>query len=226
MRAFAAALAWSAIAVAPALAHSLDDVQADLKQREPYVVFEPDVGSPFPAFRLQDPDGKTVDLKSLRGKVVVLDFLSTGCRDCAAESELMAHIQGDIAAGKMADQVELLSVSLAPDRDTAAARKAYGLAHGLAPANWSFLAAANAADAESLAAAAGVKPEQQADGSLAAPAVTCVVDSAGMLRARFVGLDFDPLNLVVYVNALTNDHHELAPAGTQTSFWQKLKSLL
>jgi len=53
-----------------------------------------------------------------------------------------------------------------------------------------------------------------------------------MLRARFFGLKFDPLNLVVYVNALTNDHHEGgdqengAPAAASPSLWQAVKALL
>ena len=219
-------------AAAPVLAHSLDEVQADLLEREHHVAFEPNVGSPFPAFRLQDPDGHTVDLASLRGKVVVLDFISTRCTDgCPAQSNLMAQVQADVAAGRMGDQVRLISVSLDPEQDTAAARKAYGPAHGLKPATWTFLAGQSGEDARRLAAAAGLKLDRQADGTYTHPIVTYVVDSAGMLRARFLGLDYDPLNMIVYVNALTNDHHEFehgetpaAPASP--SLWQTLKRYL
>lgn len=225
---FSIALSSACGATLPALAHSLDDVQADLQQREKAVAFEPGEGSAFPAFRLQDADGKTVDLASLRGKVVVLDFISTGCTDgCPAQSDLMAQIQADIAAGQMSDQVELVSISLEPARDTAAARKAYGPAHGLKPENWAFLAGGTADEAERLAEAAGLKLERRAGGAIDRSIVTYVVDSAGKLRARFFGLKFDPLNLVVYVNALTNDHHELEPGHEDgSSFWQKLKHLL
>ena len=223
----AAAVCLATAAVPPAFAHALVDVQSDLQQREPDVAFEPDVGTPFPQFRLQGPDGKTVDLASLRGKVVVLDFLSSPCGGgCAAQGHLLATIQGDVAAGHMAGQVELVGVSVDPVHDTAAAHQAYGRAHGLNPGNWAFLAAAGSDDARHLAAAldAGGKPPA---GQPARP-VTYVIDSAGMLRARFFGLDFDPLNLVVYVNALTNDHHELAapapPSGA--NFWQAVKRLL
>ena len=37
--------------------------------------------------------------------------------------------------------------------------------------------------------------------------MTHVVDQAGRLRARFYGLEFEPVNLVSYVNALLNDDH-------------------
>ena len=98
----------SPLAVRPALAHALVDVQADLQQREPAVAFEPDVVSPFPSFHLTDPDGKPVDLASLRGKVVVVEFISTECADgCGvqsdAQSKLMSQIQADVASGQMAD---------------------------------------------------------------------------------------------------------------------------
>lgn len=220
----------SPLTVRPALAHALVDVQADLQQREPAVAFEPDVGSPFPSFSLEDPNGKAVELASLRGKVVVVEFISTECADgCSAQSDaqsqLMSQIQADVAAGRMADQVQLISISLDPAHDTPTLRRAYGPAHGLKPQNWTFLAGGTAEDAQRLARAAGLKFDRQADGSLTHPPVTFVVDSAGMLRAKFFGLKYDPLNLLVYVNALTNDHHEIEqpPASSAPSFWDTLK---
>ena len=228
MRTLAAALVCLAVVpAAPALAHALVDVQADLQQREPAVAFEPDVGTPFPKFRLQDPMGKTVDLAGLRGKVVVLDFISTHCTDgCGKQSDLLATIQSDVAAGHMADQVELISVTLDPGHDTAAVREAYGPAHGLRPANWTFLADGRGDEARDMAA--GLDATGKPPAGIASRPVTYVIDSAGMLRARFFGLSFEPLNLLVYVNALTNDHHELATPETQTSptLWQAVKRLL
>ncbi len=207
-----------------AVAHELVDVQSDLKQREPAVAFEPGVGSPFPDFHLDDPDGKRVDLGGLRGKVVVLEFISMRSDDGAAQGDLMAKIQGDVAAGHMQSQVQFLSVALDSERDTVATRKSYGPAHGLNEENWTLLAGTSDDATQRLAAELQKPP---ADSASRASPVTYVVDSAGMLRARFFGLTFDPLNLVIYVNALTNDHHETpAPAASGPSLWQTVKRLL
>ena len=52
--------------------------------------------------------------------------------------------------------------------------------------------------------------------------VTHVIDREGQWQANFHGLEFEPTNLVVYVNALVND------AGTShahepQSFWEAIR---
>jgi protein SCO1/2 len=56
-------------AAAPVLAHSLEEVDQGLRDKEKY--FQP-VDSEAPGFSLQDATGRTVSLSGLRGKVVVL----------------------------------------------------------------------------------------------------------------------------------------------------------
>lgn len=219
------ALAW------PAAAHSLDDVQADLRSREPYVAFESGIGSSFPDFHLIDADGKPLKSADLRGKVVVLDFIYASCTDvCPLQSERVAQVQKDVATAHMADRVRFLSITVDPEHDTAAVRKAYGRAHGLDPANWTFAAPPTGNAARALAEKAGLKIVPNADGSFSHAVVTYVIDDDGKLRARFFGLRFNPLNAVVYINALVNDphHHDGQPGGSSSvsSTWAWLKSFL
>jgi protein SCO1 len=230
MRSFIALVALCLIGV-PAWAHSLDEVQADLMRRESHVSFEPGVGTPFPSFRLTDPDGRAVSSADLLGKVVVLDFIYASCADtCPAQSEAMARIQQDVATGHMAERVRFVSITVDPERDTPAVRKAYGAPHGLDPSNWMFLAAATGTDARALAARTGLTFVRQPDGSFDHAVVTYVIDDDGKLRARFSGLDFEPLNAVVYINALVNDPHHRPASGAASgesapSAWARLKAL-
>jgi protein SCO1/2 len=208
--------------------HSLARLETDLQKREQYVSFPKSEREPFPDFALQDADGRKVTLASLRGKVVVLDFIYTSCPDvCPLHSELLAKLQKDVATGHMARRVAFVSVSVDPARDTPARMKAYGPQHGLDPANWLFLTSAQPDATRALAAKLGQIFTPGRDGEFTHSIVTYVIDREGHLRARFWGLQFDPLNLVLYVNALVNDVHQAgSPPDMPPSLWQRIRDLL
>ena len=85
-------------------------------------------------------DGRTatpLTLSSLRGKVVVLTFLYTNCPDaCPLTAEHFRQAQRDLGAD--ADRVELVAVTVDPERDTPAAVQEFSRAHGL-DRNWHYL---------------------------------------------------------------------------------------
>ncbi|WP_412549479.1 hypothetical protein [Sinorhizobium meliloti] len=101
----------------------------------------------------------------------------------------------------------------------------YAEAHGLDPANWTFLTSAPQESEDTtrkIAEAYGLKFTGGKGGMQMHGIVTHVIDQDGRLRARFHGLNFDPVNLVAFVNALTNrvqDRH----AHAQPSFWDMVK---
>jgi peroxiredoxin len=54
--------------------------------------------SPAPDFQLQMPDGKTVFLSDLRGKVVMLNFWAVDCPDCVIEMPYLQKAYNELAA--------------------------------------------------------------------------------------------------------------------------------
>jgi protein SCO1/2 len=205
---FLASLAFAAwlAAAAPASAHSLEGLQSELFAREQF--FQA-VDRPAPAFTLQDPDGRTVRLGDLRGKVVALHFIYASCPDvCPLHADRIAEIQRMVDETPMRDLVQFVTITTDPARDTPDVLRDYGRAHGLDPANWTVLTSGPRQPEDTtrrLAEAFGHRFAVTADGYQMHGVVTHVIDQEGRLSANFHGLQFDPINLVVYVNALIND---------------------
>lgn len=198
----------------PALSHSLQEVEQNLLDQELY--FQP-VDSMAPDFELQDAAGSAVKLGDFRGKVVILHFIYTNCPDvCPLHAEKIAEIQKMVNITPMKEQVQFITITTDPKRDTGQVLRDYGKAHGLDSVNWIFLTAAPNGPEDvtrTLAKTYGVEFRQSEDGSEQMHGVvTQVIDQDGRLRARFHGLSFESVNLVVFVNALVNraqaPHHD------------------
>ena len=219
------ALAWLvAVAVAPAAsAHSVKDLEALMGDKEKF--FQP-IDKPTPGFALRDADGKPAKLVDLRGKVVVLHFIYAGCPDiCPLHAEKIAEVQAMVNRTPMKEQVRFITITTDPSNDTPDILRAYGPTHGLDPANWAFLTTAPDQPEDGtrkLAEAYGHKFIKIESGYQVHSVVTHVIDKDGRWRANFYGLRFQPLNLVMFVNALVNDHdHE----EEQPGFWGRLRAL-
>ena len=191
----------------PADAHSLEELETDLSAREAYVEI---TDRPAPDFDLLDMNGHEVRLVDFRGKVVVLYFIYTRCPDvCPLHSERIARIQQMINGTPMRDIVEFITITTDPERDTAEVMKAYGVEHGLDPVNWLFLTSGpdRPAATREIAEKYGLKFTLTEDGYQMHGVVTHLIDKSGHLRARYHSLKFNPTNLVIHINALTNDYH-------------------
>lgn len=209
---------WIPIAAACALggatlsaaAHSLEQLESQLHKKERYSQF---VDATAADFELTDMAGKTVTLRELAGKVVVLNFVYARCNDiCPLHMARIAKLQSMVKAAGMAEQVGF--VTIATDTEDAGATReimaTYATAYGLDTGNWQFLYRRPDAPAQTtmqVAEAYGLKFTPAGEGMQMHGLVTHVIDQTGRLRARFHGLKFEPVHLVAYVNALVNDDH-------------------
>ncbi len=212
-------LALVAAASPPVSAHSLKSLENQLHNKEKY--FQP-LDKEAPDFILQDADGGTVGLRDLRGKVVVLHFIYTNCPDvCPLHAERIAEIQKMVNQTPMRDLVRFVTITSDPRKDTPEVMRAYGTAHGLDQANWTFLTSGpdRLTVTRELVEKFGHKFTEVDGGYQVHSVVTHVIDRDGRWRANFHGLRFDPTNLVLFVNALVNDVHE------EQGLWDRIWNL-
>ncbi len=219
------ALAVAATIALPAWAHSVDELETMLGDKEK---FFQTLDKPAADFTLRDADGAVVGLSDLRRKVVILHFIYTSCPDvCPLHAERIAELQAMLNQTPMKEQVEFITVTTDPAIDTPEVLRGYGPAHGLDPVNWTFLTtlADQPEDAtRRLAESYGHKFVRTDDGYQMHGIVTHVIDKDGQWRANFHGLEFEPVNLVVFVNALVNDVQR--PHGhEQKSWWDRARDL-
>lgn len=210
----------------PAVAHSLQDLQQDLYDREKYFQIK---GVPAPDFALQDAEGKPFKLSDFGGKVVVLHFIYAGCPDvCPLHADRIAQIQDMVNQTPMKDQVQFVTITTDPVRDVPEVLRGYGPAHGLDPTNWVFLTSGTEKPEDTtrkLVEAYGHQFTVTPEGAQVHSVVTHVIDQNGVLTANFHGLGFEPTNLVLYINGLLNanvPHQEPEPP----SVWERMRSFL
>lgn len=193
--------------MAPASAHTLDDVQRALYESESRFQI---VNQEAPAFSLQDADGNPVRLIDFRGKAVVLHFIYTNCPDfCPLHAEKIAEIQERVNLSPDRERVQFITITTDPSRDTPDILRAYGPLHGLDPVNWAFLTSGPEEPEDTtrtIARAYNLEFTEIDDEIQLHGVVTFVIDREGWIRGKFHGLDFEPTNAAIYINALLNDH--------------------
>lgn len=219
------ALAFALFTGPVALAHSIEDLESMLGDKEKF--FEP-VDEEAPRFALRTADRETVRLEDLRGKVVVLHFIYAGCPDvCPLHAEKIAEIQAMVNRTPMKDHVRFVSITTDPKNDTPDVLRDYGPAHGLEPVNWTFLTTTPDQPEQAtrqLAQSYGHKFQKTEDGYQTHGVVTHVIGKDGRWRGNFHGLRFGSINLVMFINALVNDAAKPHGHG-ELSWWDRLKSL-
>jgi protein SCO1/2 len=139
---------------------------------------------PAPDFALTDQDGKALDSADLRGKVVLVSFVFTTCNGtCPATTHRMCtvadalHEQGLLKGGR----VQLVSITLDPDRDTPAALRRYMRLYDIDPAHWCFLTGPPR-QVEKVIADWGMWARPAAQGQLDHPSRIFLVDPRGRVR--------------------------------------------
>jgi len=94
----------------------------------------------LPEVTMTDQDNQPYALNQARGKVVVLSLIYTHCPDiCPLTTAKMKQIQERLLAEGSGPQVQMITFTVDPQRDTPAVLKRFSDVYGVNPANWEFL---------------------------------------------------------------------------------------
>jgi protein SCO1/2 len=154
----------------------------------------PTIG-PAPAFTLTAQDERRLSLADLRGKAVVLTFIYTTCVDtCPLLTGKMAALQERLGAD-FGRRVFFVSITVDPERDTPAILKGYGAAHGAKFDGWAFLTG-TPAEIREVAKRYGIFYKKTPRGDVDHTFLTSVIDPRGVLRVQYMGVRFEPTELL------------------------------
>ena len=148
-----------------------------------------------------DQDGQKVELKSLRGKPVVIAMAYTSCKDiCPLIVANMVAIENAAKARNLTN-IRFAFFSLDPAVDTPARLKAYAEERGLDPAQWTLCRGDDKA-VRDLAAALGVRYRRDDKGGVDHSAAISLLDDKGEIVFQKLDTKLDAEEFVAKIEAL------------------------
>jgi protein SCO1/2 len=162
---------------------------------------------PAPAFTLTAQDGRRLSLNELRGTVVVVTFIYASCADaCPLLTAKMATLQDDLGID-FGPKIFFISITVDPERDTPEVLTRYAQAHGANPSGWAFLTG-TPDEIRVVARQYGIYYKKQAAGDVDHTFLTSLVDQRGSLRVQYMGIRFDPDELLRDLQSLLREGGE------------------
>jgi protein SCO1/2 len=159
---------------------------------------------PAADFTLTTHTGARFSLRELRGKVVVVTFIYTTCSDtCPLLTEKLVGLQGRLGAD-FGRRVFFASVTVDPERDTPETLKRYAEAHGAHSAGWAFLAG-TPAEILDVKRKYGVFSRSNPRGDVDHTFLTSLIDGEGILRVQYLGVRFDPSEMLRDLKSLLRE---------------------
>ncbi|HXV81721.1 MAG TPA: SCO family protein [Candidatus Binatia bacterium] len=157
-----------------------------------------------PNFVLLDQDGNRFDSATLRGKVVVLNFIFTTCTDvCPVFTANLAQLQRTLK-DQRASNVFLVSITTDPEVDSPKVLKAYAQRYGADFQNWAFLTGSDA-QLKPVWKGFGVRVINKGRGLVQHTSLTTVIDPQGIRRFNYFGEKWQLKDLLRDVSLLLED---------------------
>lgn len=152
----------------------------------------------IPSFTFNNQANAAVSQSALEGKLTVVDFIFTNCPTiCKEMSSEMRRVQ---EAFRGDEQLQLVSFTVDPERDTPEVLKAYASRVGANTANWHFLSG-DKSDLYQMARCGFLLPVQAGDGSdedFIHSNKLVLVDSQKRIRGYYNGDDRQDVDRLIH----------------------------
>jgi protein SCO1 len=175
-----------------------------------------DIG-PAPATVLHDHDDRPFRLESLRGKAVLVSFVFTTCNGtCPTTTRTLVRAQNRLkSAGLWGRQVEFVSISLDPARDSPDVLRQYAKTFGADLASWHFLTGPSAR-VDRVIASWGIWTKRNSSGVLDHSSRVFLLDASGREREIY-NLDFlTPESVLEDVRTVLSEAEETRATGDRS----------
>ncbi len=145
----------------------------------------------LPNLALLDQNGQSVNLSSLKGQYVLINFIYTGCSGtCPMLTSKMAQVEKKLTPD-LAKKVRLVSVTLDPEHDNSAQLLKYANEHGANGADWIFLTGTPKQIDDYLAVFL-IKRTREADGSIDHVTTSFLLGPDGRQIRQYDGIAVTP----------------------------------
>ena len=139
-----------------------------------------------PDFILLNQDGKSFDSATLRGKVVVVNFIFTTCTDvCPLFTAHFAQLQRAFKNGP-ANDLFFVSITTDPEVDSPKVLKSYAQRYSVDFQNWAFLTGTDT-QMKAVWKGFGVRVVRKGRGLVQHTSLTTVIDREGIRRFNYFG---------------------------------------
>jgi len=157
-----------------------------------------------PAFVLLNQEGNRFDSTTLRGKVVVLNFIFTTCTDvCPLFTANFAQLQRTLK-NEHAGNVFLVSITTDPEVDSPKVLKSYAQRYGADFQNWAFLTGSES-QLKQVWKGFDVRVIKKGRGLVQHTSLTTVIDRQGTRRFNFFGEKWQLKDLLRDTSALLEE---------------------
>src|SRR5262245_6837863 len=156
-----------------------------------------------PAYVLLNQEGNRFDSTTLRGKVVVLNFIFATCTDvCPLFTANLAQLQRTLK--NEAGNVFFVSITTDPEVDSPKVLKSYAQRYGADFQNWAFLTG-NEAQLKQVWNGFGVRVIKKGRGLVQHTSLTTVIDRQGTRRFDYFGEKWQLKDLLRDTSALLEE---------------------